>query len=181
MWKNVQIIELDYYLFQTIKYIKGEWFKPEVGFVSCAILSGSNVVYSTNTIEKGGKILHAERNALNKYRELFGKLNDNATVIVTLSPCIEFSKNRIGSSCTSLLLKNGIKKIHFGHLHDKQGTMDTYKKLGFMPTLTENTLLNSISKGLLQFYLDNKNGITSTFDTWIKAKRKMSYSIFRGI
>jgi len=178
MRNNVQTIKLDSYLLRAIKYLKSEWLKPEVGFVSCAIVDSGNIVYGTNVIRKKGKILHAERNALNKYKKLFGKPSNNAIVIVTLSPCIKFSKNRIGEACALLLLKNNIRRIHFGHLHDKQGTIGTYKKLGFLPTSTESLLLSSISKNLLQFYLDNKVGIADNLDIWIESKRKAGYSLF---
>lgn len=162
--------ELDVYLLQAINYHKSEWHKPEVGFVSCAIIDGSNVVFGTNIIGKDGMILHAERNTINKYKKLHGKLHDESIAVISLSPCIEYSRNRIGTDCASYLLDNNIRRIHFAYLHDKQGTIEKYTELGFIVTQTQIPQLELVSRNLLELYLEGKNKFGNNFMAWAKIK-----------
>ncbi len=173
--------ELDTYLLQAIKYQKREWNKPEVGFVSCAIINGPNIVFGTNTINKDGMILHAERNTINKYKKMYGKLDDNSIAVISLSPCIEYSRNRIGTDCASYLLDSNIKRIHFAYLHEIQGTIEKYTELGFIVTQTQIPQLELVSRNLLELYLEGKNNFGNNFEAWTKIKAINNSKVFANI
>lgn len=169
---------LDEYLKLALDHLKEKWSEPKVGFVSCIIKDGKNVVFSTNTFEDNGKIVHAERNGIDLFEQKYGKISKNAIIVVTLSPCIVYSKNRIGSSCSSLLRDKEIKMLHFGYLHEKQGSLETYERLGFIPSVTKDLSLSSICENLLNLYLSNKNDLMNNIDSWLRVKREVGVSIF---
>src|SRR3990167_792754 len=104
---------LDDYLTLTIQYLIDNWYKDNVGIVSCAIVDNEKIVLATSN--RNGKYwTHAERNAFNKFKALHGIPSTNAIFITTLSPCMKELEDRAESSCSGLIKSIGVKRIHFG-------------------------------------------------------------------
>ncbi len=170
-------IEADNLLFEALDFLKSKWGEPNAGFVACALKDQGKTVYTTNLLDDTGHIVHAERLAVSLFKEKYGKISDNAIVAVTLSPCIFYSKNRIGDSCANVLLENQIERIHFGLLHEKQGTLDFYNEIGFNASNSKNSIIKKQSQSLLDFYVANKNFSMNGLDTWSKIKKRYKFLI----
>lgn len=175
---SVEKENLDQYLLLALDYLKQNWFSPNKGFVACVLVDGQNIVTTTNIFLSSAKFKHAELRAIDQFEKQHGPLSSNAIAVITLSPCIVYSQKRKGPPCAALLLKKGVKRIHFGFLHRKQGTLKTYSSLGFYASLTDNRRIKNICRALLSLYRKNKKQITSESTSWLHIKEKVGLSLF---
>lgn len=171
----------EFCLREALAFLKNEWLKPETGFVACFLEDSGKYVVTTNTIDSKGMILHAENRAVSQFELQYGQLSRFSKAVVTLSPCIGYSPHRVGQSCSSILLNHGVKNIHFGLVHEKQGSVETYTKIGFNPSLTTDHNITESCRSLLNIYVINKGVIYGNLDAWAAIKKANEKNIFNGL
>ncbi|KKR51721.1 MAG: hypothetical protein UT89_C0010G0001 [Parcubacteria group bacterium GW2011_GWE1_40_20] len=171
----------EFCLRKALAFLKSEWLKPEIGFVACLLEDSGSYVITTNIVNSKGMILHAENRAVSQFESQYGQLSSSSKAVVTLSPCVEDSPRRIGQSCSSILLNHGVKNIHFGLMHEKQGSMETYMQMGFSPSLSTDPNIIKPCKRLLDFYIANKETIYSNLDAWVAIKKANEKIVFNGL
>ena len=154
----------DDYLKLVIQHLADHWMDPEVGIVAAGIFDPKYPpVIATSELRGEGKWIHAERNALEQFESQYGEPGPETIVVITLSPCIKpMPKSRVSSSCTELLLKRGLKRVHAGvidSLQVNEGIQD-YKNLGLDITIPEHNSCKSVCENLpsiFQTYGDRVN------------------------
>jgi pyrimidine deaminase RibD-like protein len=97
----------------------------EYGMVAaCVVNSDGNEVYGINHRSDGGKRIHAERDAINRYEERHGKLPKGSIVVTTLSPCNTSNypnhPDRYGKDCQELLDSRGVKFVYCGYKNPEE-------------------------------------------------------------
>ena len=110
---NMDSFWLDAAFFQATRVIGNTGKNPPVG---CVLVKDREIVGVGATSKEGRP--HAEENAIN----MAGKKSENSTMYVSLEPCNLDNNN---NSCTTLILKAGIKKVVIGMLDPNPLT---YKK-----------------------------------------------------
>lgn len=159
------IAELDNCLIESLKYLKDRWYQPDTGIVTCALKDVNKIAYATSTKLKNSWV-HAERNACNKFIEIFGKPSSAAIFIVSLSPCIKDLKYRTDSSCVDLIRSMGIKRVHFGVLDTLHGSsLTSYSKVGLIPSITENTEIKMMCSNLMGLFHEYDSRINNELVT----------------
>lgn len=99
----------------------GQTTQEDTGMVAaCIIDTSGNHVYGVS-ISVGDKWVHAERVAINRYKEKFGDIPKGTMCITTLSPCNRPMNNRYGESCEDLLEENNIRFTYCGYKDPSQG------------------------------------------------------------
>lgn len=170
---------LDLQLQNTLDYLKDSWLDPRSGFVASTLIDNGKSVTTTNTFVTGDKLRHAEFNAVSLFEEKYGVVSPDAVLVVSLSPCIVYSGYREGPACSQFLLDKGITRVHVGLIHEKQGGLENYRKMGFVISETSNEKIKSVSQSLLDLYVANKNLIADNLDEWLKLKKKVGLEIFK--
>jgi 8-oxo-dGTP pyrophosphatase MutT (NUDIX family)/pyrimidine deaminase RibD-like protein len=110
---------------------------------ACIIDHKNRKVFGINSPGPNGTRKHAERVAIDKYHERYGKILPGAIVVTTLSPCNRDMVERDGPSCQDLLLQNGIEKVYSGYMDPSQ-----HSEHPFTEEVTENDDLWRICKEL---------------------------------
>ena len=87
---------------------------------ACIIDAKNRKVFGINSPGPNGTRRHAERMAIDKYHERYGKILPGAIIVTTLSPCNRDMVERDGPSCQDLLLQNGIEKVYSGYMDPSQ-------------------------------------------------------------
>ena len=87
---------------------------------ACIIDNKKRKVFGINSPGPNGTRRHAERVALDKYHERYGKILPGAIIVTTLSPCNRPMAERDGPSCQDLLMKAGIEKVYSGYMDPSQ-------------------------------------------------------------
>lgn len=87
---------------------------------ACIIDMKNRKVFGVNSPGPNGTRRHAERVALDKYHERYGKILPGAIIVTTLSPCNRPMAERDGPSCQDLLMKAGIEKVYAGYMDPSQ-------------------------------------------------------------
>jgi len=87
---------------------------------ACIIDVKNRKVFGINSPGPNGTRRHAERMAIDKYHERYGKILPGAIIVTTLSPCNRDMVERDGPSCQDLLLQNGIEKVYSGYMDPSQ-------------------------------------------------------------
>jgi pyrimidine deaminase RibD-like protein/predicted nucleotidyltransferase len=119
------------------------------GMVGAAVVDpDNNIVASTSTREEG-KVIHAERNAIDKYRAQYNEIPEGCVIVTTLSPCNEPMHDRAGSSCTDLINTTNIKKVYAGYTDPTQHDHDENFTIG----ITNNKEIESMCKRLADTFL----------------------------
>jgi pyrimidine deaminase RibD-like protein len=170
---------LDQQLQNTLDFLKDNWLDPKSGFVASTLIDNGKSVTATNTFITGNKIRHAEFNAVSLYEEKYDVISPKALLVVTLSPCVVYSGYREGPACSQLLLDKGITKVYVGLIHEKQGGLEGYRKMGFDISETSSEKIKKVSQSLLDLYVANKNLIADNLDEWLKLKQKVGLEIFK--
>lgn len=83
------------------------------GLVAAAVIDGDRRVDATSSFN--GKWVHAERNALNKFKKQYGDLSNAAVIVTTLSPCVEDMPDRQGISCSELIAQTPVRRVYCGY------------------------------------------------------------------
>ena len=132
--------------------IEGQQDNPDFyGMVAAAVLDPQGRLVTGVNYLYGDERIHAERAAIDKYEEEYGKLPKGSIVITTLSPCCEDTHdNRYGSSCTDLLNEKHIKLAYCGYSDPSQD--NTQEK--FTIIITENSKIKLLCKKLADTFLN---------------------------
>ncbi len=173
--KAMKMSETEHYLGETIKYLIQHWYDAQTGIVACAIIDGDRTVYAVSS-QNGKHWIHAERNAYNRFKSLYGNPGPNATFITTLSPCVSDLKRRSEPSCSDLIKKLGIKKMHFGVLDTFHvPSISSYKEMEFIPTVTQNEAMAKICKKLMGMFTEYDSRINTELPA---IKKELGNSFF---
>jgi 8-oxo-dGTP pyrophosphatase MutT (NUDIX family)/pyrimidine deaminase RibD-like protein len=87
---------------------------------ACIIDHKNRKVFGINSPGPNGTRRHAERVAIDKYHERYGKILPGAIIVTTLSPCNRDMVERDGPSCQDLLQQVGIEKVYAGYMDPSQ-------------------------------------------------------------
>ena len=116
--------KLDKILVGLCKKIIDEYNPEHPGMVAAAILDDKNRMMEGISTYKNGKWLHAERVAIDRYREKFGEIPEGSIILTTLSPCNEYgtemADERYGESCTDLINSSPVRKVYAGYSDPSQ-------------------------------------------------------------
>lgn len=94
------------------KKLRSEYF----GVVAAAVLDPDNqIVARLNCPGQDGKRIHAERAAMEAYKDKYGDIPEGSIVITTCSPCSERMIKRDGPSCTDYINNSTVKKVYCGY------------------------------------------------------------------
>lgn len=98
--------------------VEGQKTKPDhYGKVAAAVLDpDNNLVARLNYPGNEGRV-HAERAAMEAYKEQYGDIPEGSIILTTLSPCSEHMEERDGPSCTDYINNSTVKKVYCGY-HD---------------------------------------------------------------
>ncbi len=147
-----QITTLDDYLLKALHTLSKHWHERETGIVACCLKDKQKFTFATST-KHGHHWKHAESNAYDKFKLIYGEPSQEAVFITTLSPCVKNLKHRHESSCTDLIKKLGVKRIHFGILDTMHlAELSEYETLGLMPSLTAQVSLHTMCQKLMNLF-----------------------------
>lgn len=91
------------------------------GMVAAGILDPANrFVVGINFESKDGTRVHAERAAIQRYKQKFGEIPKGSICVTTLSPCNRPMEERYGESCSDLLDSEGIRYTYCGYRDPSQ-------------------------------------------------------------
>lgn len=171
-----QIEKLDHYLTKAIQYLINNWYREEVGIVSCVIADENKLAFGTS-IKKENQWIHAEKNALFNFENLYGPPSENAVFIITLSPCLQRIDESNEPTCVNVIKNKGINRIHFGAMYSTDISLLNYEQMGFKATLTENIMNKIICEKI--------NSLFTTFNTKIdtellQIKKELGDDFFAG-
>lgn len=124
----------------------------EYGMVAaCVVDPDGREVYGINHVNHSGHHVHAERAAIDNYREKYGDIDPDSTVITTLSPCsnIMSKKDRSGVSCAELLDNYGITHIYCGYQDPTQDSRPEY-------IVTKNSKIEQLCKRFADTFLSDE-------------------------
>jgi pyrimidine deaminase RibD-like protein len=131
--------------------IEGQQDNPDFyGMVAAAVLDPQGRLVTGVNYLYGDERIHAERAAIDKYEEEYGKLPKGSIIITTLSPCCEDTHdNRYGVSCTDLLNQKHIKLAYCGYSDPSQD--NTHEQ--FTIIITGNNKIKQLCKKLADTFL----------------------------
>ena len=117
---------------------------------ACVIDPDNNMVYGINLPGPNGTRRHAERVAIDKYRQIHGDVPQGSIVVTTLSPCNAPMAERAGDSCKDLINSMGIHKVYCGYIDPTQHEDDD---ADFTVGLTQNDELWESCKAFADTFL----------------------------
>lgn len=129
--------------------IQGQKSNPDYyGMVAAAVIDPEgHVVKALNHADDHSDLnIHAERAAIEKYKQKYGELPDGCAVVTTLSPCSERMDERYGESCQDLLDDLGITDIYCGY-------QDPTQDNGY--SVTKNKKIQQLCKAFADTFLDD--------------------------
>ena len=102
--------------------VRGQELDSEYfGLVAACIIDNQNrIVCGLNHAAPDGTRVHAERAALDRYRERYGEPESGSICVTTLSPCTNHMDERYGESCKDLINQTQIHKVYCGYLDPTQ-------------------------------------------------------------
>lgn len=91
------------------------------GLVAACIIDPENrMVCGINYPAPDGRRVHAERAALDRYRERYGEPASGSICVTTLSPCTNRMDERYGENCKDLINQTQIHRVYCGYLDPTQ-------------------------------------------------------------
>ena len=133
--------------------MQGKRKDRNLGMVAAAVLDpDGNCVSAVNYPDEQGRRVHAERAALDAYREQFGQLPKGCTIITTLSPCTEDMPDRHGECCTDLINSTNVRRVYAGYSDPSQE--ETHNKFKLM--ITTNPRIKSLCKAYADTFLKDE-------------------------
>jgi pyrimidine deaminase RibD-like protein len=108
---------LDVHLARTLALLEERWFAPETGAVAACLFDPATgeAIYDVSRDTGHNLYSHAERNVIARYVEEHGAPpSRDAVLITTLSPCTGETSWRVGESCSDLMAKYGLHRLHTG-------------------------------------------------------------------
>lgn len=144
---------------ETLRTLRESWSQRASGFVACTLRDG--LCSYTAVVSRGDdrKWLHAERFALEQFRNFYGEPSRNAWLVSTLSPCIQDTKWREGESCTELLARAGVTNIYAGFINEQELRVpDEYGLRGLSVHVTDDARLRKVCGRLVELFAEIKAG-----------------------
>ena len=121
------------------------------GLVAAAVVDpDNNVVYGINNLQSTGKRVHAERAALENYKNKHGAVPEGSIIVTTLSPCTEPMADREGISCTELIDSTPVRRVYAGYRDPSQ---DHLAHDDFDVVVTNNSKLEQLCRGFADCFL----------------------------
>jgi len=121
------------------------------GLVAAAVVDPDhNVVYGINNLQSNGKRVHAERAALENYKNKHGAIPEGSVIVTTLSPCTEPMKEREGISCSELIETTPVRRVYAGYRDPSQ---DHLVHDDFDVVVTSNDKIQQLCKGFADCFL----------------------------
>lgn len=144
-------IELDQILVKLCGLVinKQKEDPDKFGFVAAAIVDPNKRIIARTSSKIGDKWRHAERNAIDRYRALYGDVPAGSIVVTTLTPCNDHMRDRYKASCTDLINSTGIDKVYCGYLDPSQD--DPHAE--FDQVITKNKQIRSLCKQFADTFL----------------------------
>jgi pyrimidine deaminase RibD-like protein len=108
---------LDFHLAQALTVLERQWHAPDTGAVAACLLDPATgeAIYDVSRDIGHNFYSHAERNVIALYEKGHGRPPSKESVIITtLSPCVGDTSWRVGESCSDLLAKYGLRRLHVG-------------------------------------------------------------------
>ena len=87
---------------------------------ACVIDPEDRMVCGINYPASDGRRVHAERAALDRYRERYGEPKSGSLIVTTLSPCTNRMNERYGESCKDLINQTQVHRVYCGYLDPTQ-------------------------------------------------------------
>jgi GNAT superfamily N-acetyltransferase len=107
-------------------------------------------VYGINHKLPNGKRVHAERAAIENYKNKHGELPEGSVIVTTLSPCTEPMADREGISCTELIDSTPVRRVYAGYRDPSQ---DHLAHDDFDVVVTNNNKIQHLCKGFADCFL----------------------------
>jgi pyrimidine deaminase RibD-like protein len=117
---------------------------------ACVVDPDDNVVPGINYLDNSGKRVHAERAAIDSYREHFGEIPEGSIIVTTLSPCCHPLEERYGESCTELINDTDVHKVYCGY---KDPTQEQTMNRTFHIMQTRNESIVELCKSFADTFL----------------------------
>jgi pyrimidine deaminase RibD-like protein/nicotinamide mononucleotide adenylyltransferase len=117
---------------------------------ACVVDPDDNVVPGINYLDDSGKRVHAERAAIDSYREHFGEIPEGSIIVTTLSPCCHPLEERYGESCTELINDADVHKVYCGY---KDPTQEQTMNRTFHIMQTRNESIVELCKSFADTFL----------------------------
>ena len=122
------------------------------GMVAAAVVDPKGQLATGVNYLYGNYRVHAERAAIDRYEDEYGKLPRSSIVVTTLSPCSQDTHdNRYEESCTDLLNSKRVKLAYCGY---KDPTQDD--KNDFTVIVTDNGKIKELCKRFADTFLDDE-------------------------
>jgi len=148
---------LDRYLVKLCDLvIQGQQHDAEqYGMVAACVLDPSHNVVLRTSSKVDHHWRHAERNAIDAYKQEHGDVPAGSIIITTLSPCNEkdsaMAKERYGESCTNLINHSNVRKVYCGYMDPSQH--DAHAEYTLEVTSDKN--IRGLCKKLADTFLKN--------------------------
>ena len=147
--------KLDHTLAKLCKLvIKGQNAGTNHGMVAACIIDPDNNMVAKTSTRVDGKMVHAERNAIEAYENEYGSVPKGSIIVTTLSPCNEqhdeTAAEREGESCTDFINSKGIEKVYCGYTDPTQDNNN--REFNIMET--SNKELRAICKKFADTFLN---------------------------
>ena len=117
---------------------------------ACVVDPDDNVVPGVNYLDDSGQRVHAERAAIDSYREHFGEIPEGSIIVTTLSPCCHPLEERYGESCTELINDTDVHKVYCGY---KDPTQEQTMNRTFHVMQTRNESIVELCKSFADTFL----------------------------
>jgi pyrimidine deaminase RibD-like protein len=135
--------------------VQGQRDNPDYyGVVAAAVLDPGNRLVRALNHAQGGKDVHAERAAIDKYTEQYGEIPVGSTIITTCSPCTEPMPERVGDSCRDLISSTAVHKVYAGYRDPSQDTSPGNKTYHLQ--ITRNRRIQELCKLFADTWLKNE-------------------------
>lgn len=147
--------------------------KEKFGMVAAAVIDpDNNVVMGINLPADNDQRQHAERVAIDRYKEQHGDIPEGSIVVTTLSPCSEHMDERYGESCTDLLNNEGIKKVYAGYMDPTQE--EEQRQFNIMETA--NASIRELCKGFADTFLELNEAWSAKYKRSINCSNPKGFS-----
>lgn len=112
------------------------------GLVAACIIDPDNNMVESVSRHVGEKWSHAEREAMNIYKDKYGAIPKGSIIVTTLSPCNERMDDRYSESCTDLINNSTVRKVYCGYKDPTQNKNNNK----FTEECTDNEQIKKLCK-----------------------------------
>jgi len=135
--------------------IQGQQKRPDhYGMVAAAVLDPDNRLVRALNYKQDGKSVHAERAAMDRYENKYGRIPTGSIILTTCSPCTQPMRDRVGSSCEDLITNSNVHKVYAGYRDPSQQT-DAQSKTYHLK-ITKNKKIQELCKQFANTWLKDQ-------------------------